>query len=245
MLWRDTATARPEGRSPRGRKPKLTVAGIAAAAIAVADREGVEAMAMSRVAAELGVATMSLYTYVPGKAELIDLMVDTVMRERALPGPDDPDLPAHWRARIELYAARTLAVHRRHPWFGRVSTVRPPLGPGLMAEQEYLLSALSGIGLSARRMNAAASAIATFVEADARARVESENAEALTGQSEDAWWAAREHVWEEHFDMERFPTLTQVYIDMESGEPPEGLDEENFGLHRMLDGIQAMIDAQG
>ena len=85
---------------------------IVRAALAVADREGLTAMSMVRVAEEAGAGTMSLYTYVPGKAELIDLMVDAVLTERDLPGPDDPR-PGDWLEQIELYAERTRAAYRR------------------------------------------------------------------------------------------------------------------------------------
>ncbi len=75
LLWRLRERPRP------GPKPRFTVDDVAAAAIAIADAEGLAALSMRRVAERLGVAAMSLYTYVPGKAELIDLMLDTVCTE--------------------------------------------------------------------------------------------------------------------------------------------------------------------
>jgi AcrR family transcriptional regulator len=70
------------GKKPtRGPKPGLSVGRIVSAAVEVADAEGLGALSMRRVADRLGIGTMSLYTYVPGKAELIDVMLDTVLGE--------------------------------------------------------------------------------------------------------------------------------------------------------------------
>ena len=97
LLW---GLREPPGRGP---KPRLTVAKITRSAIELADTEGLTALSMRRVAERLGVSTMSLYTYVPGKAELIDLMLDTVYGETAR--PDDP--PASWRAGSSRSPGRT------------------------------------------------------------------------------------------------------------------------------------------
>ena len=77
LLWGDAP------RPSRGPKPGLDVATIVAAAIALADADGLDGLSMRRVAERLGVGTMSLYTYVPSKAELLDLMLDTVYGEQA------------------------------------------------------------------------------------------------------------------------------------------------------------------
>src|SRR5689334_7917098 len=71
-------------RPRRGPKPRFTVAQIARAAIDLADRDGLPGLSLRRVADELGITAMSLYGYVPSKAELLDLMVDQVRAE--LPG---------------------------------------------------------------------------------------------------------------------------------------------------------------
>jgi AcrR family transcriptional regulator len=95
LLWR------PRTDGSRGPKPALTLDGIADAAITVADAEGLAAVSMQRVAADLGFTKMALYRYLPGKAELVALMV-----ERALGGP--PDLTGQaWRTR---YSRRTCAT---------------------------------------------------------------------------------------------------------------------------------------
>ena len=69
------------GRGSRGPKPGMSARQIAAAAVEIADAEGLDAVSMRRVADHLGTGAMSLYRYIPGKAELLDLMVDQVSAE--------------------------------------------------------------------------------------------------------------------------------------------------------------------
>ena len=76
-------------RPSRGPKPGLTLDRIVTAAVAVADAEGLGALSMRRVATDLGVGTMSLYRYVPGKAELLDLMLDKVAEFDADAHPEE------------------------------------------------------------------------------------------------------------------------------------------------------------
>ncbi|MFC3448460.1 TetR/AcrR family transcriptional regulator [Amycolatopsis speibonae] len=239
LLWRD----RGEARQPtRGRKPKLTLDQVIATGVALADGAGEATVSMSRIAEKLGVGTMTLYTYVPGKTELLDLMVDSVLAERDLPGPGDP-LPDGWREQVRLYAERTLAVFRAHPWLRSTSMVRPVLGPGLMAGQEYLIAAVSDIGLVPRKAAAAANSIEIYVQANATLFAETAQVEQETGQSTDAWWGQRSVFWEKYFDVERHPAMTRMW---ESGgyeaETCEAADETfTFGLERMLDGIEALV----
>lgn len=239
LLWRArNGTAPPS----RGRKPKLSLDQVISTAVALADAAGEATVSMNQIAKELGAGTMTLYTYVPGKTELLDLMVDAVLAERNLPGPGDPR-PDGWREQVKLYANRTLAVFRRHPWLRGMSTVRPVLGPGLLAGQEYLISAVSDIGLSPRQSAAAANSIEVYVQANAALFAETTQVEQLTGESNDAWWGRRSVFWEKYFDVDRHPAMTRIW---ESGgydaDTCDSADEAYaFGLDRMLDGIEALI----
>lgn len=244
LLWRDCAGA-PEPSS-RGRRPTLTIEQIIAAAIAVADAEGLVATSMHRVAKELGAGTMTLYTYVPGKTELIDLMVDTVLLERNLPGPGEPR-PEDWRARVRVYADRTRDIYRRHPWLRERSRVRPALGPGQLAGQEYLLSIMESLGLPAREVVAAANSVAGYVDANAAAEAESVHLERTTGQSNDAWWGQRSSFWYTYFDVESHPAMNRIWLagGFEKPSSEQASDASEFGLDRLLDGIAARIDQVG
>jgi AcrR family transcriptional regulator len=234
LLWRHGR----QRRAATGRPPRLSVDRVVAAGIALADAEGLAAASMARVAGHLGVATMTLYTYVPSRAELVELMVDEVLAGRRLPGPGE-DRPARWRDQIQLYADRTVSMYREHPWLCEVSRVRPPLGPGMLRESEYVLSTLGGLPVASR--NTAAVAITMFVTAAARQEGENAQLRRASGQSNDAWWSRRGQLWEDWFDVEQHPAMTELW---HAGGYDRGPDEQAanafaYGLGLLLDGIAA------
>src|ERR1700742_2707644 len=98
-------------RRPR-RGPPLTREESAAAALAMADAEGLDAISMRRLAASLGVGAMTLYHYVKDKQELLLLMSDAISGELLVEG----EFPADWRAALRIIAHNTRAAHERHPW---------------------------------------------------------------------------------------------------------------------------------
>src|SRR5262249_813453 len=138
LLWGLAAPAR------RGPRPKFTVAEIVSVAVALADAEGLAAVSMRRVAEQLGVTAMSLYTYVPSKAELLDLMVDAVRAEAV----GEAYAPDGWRARLAEVAKSNWELYRRHPWLLQVATSRPVLGPNVIAKYDFELRALEGAPVS-------------------------------------------------------------------------------------------------
>ena len=242
LLWRKL---QPAQEKARGRKPTLRLDTVIDTAITLADERGIAAASMGNVAKALGVGTMTLYTYVPSKEELLDLMIDQVLLERRLPGPGE-DRPADWRAQVELYSDETRAMYSRHPWLAHVSTIRPPVGPGMLAAREYLLSTMFALGLPPARANLAALAIATYVDSAAGGEAESDLIERSTGQTHDAWWHERGDLWEHYFDVDRYPTMTAVWNDGEGGGTAYGHGTRQvtaaayrFGLDRLLDGIAA------
>ena len=241
LLWRNHHE-RPQADKPAlGRRPTLDLDKVVDAGIALADAKGLAAASMSGVAKQLGAGTMTLYTYVPSKEELLDLMVDQVLGERELPGPDDPR-PNDWRDQIDLYSEQTRAMFGRHPWLSGISTIRPPVGPGMLAAREYLLSACAVLGLSARQTNTAALAITTYIDSAASLEAESEQLERTTGQSHDAWWHERNDLWETYFDVERHPTMTAIWNANGYGDGTREASDESyrFGLDRLLDGIESL-----
>jgi AcrR family transcriptional regulator len=219
----------------------LNVDGVVAAGIRLADGQGLAAASMGGVAKELGVGTMTLYTYVPSKEELLDLMVDQVLGERKLPGPGAPR-PDDWRDQVEIYSDQTRLMFQRHPWLSQVSTIRPPVGPGMLAGREYLLSALLEIGLTPRGTNLAALAITTYVDSAAGLEAESELIEKSTGQTNDAWWYERNDLWETYFDVDQHPAMTAIWnANGYQGTTREAATESyRYGLDRLLDGIQSV-----
>ncbi|RJQ78723.1 TetR/AcrR family transcriptional regulator [Amycolatopsis panacis] len=244
LLWRDRGGDPAE--PARGRRPTLTLDQIVAAAVAVADEDGLAATSMHRVARELGAGTMTLYTYVAGKIELIDLMVDEVLLERRLPAPGAPRA-GDWRAQVRLYAERTRDAYLRHPWLRETSRVRPVLGPGQFAGQEYLLSIMDSLGLPAREAVAAANCVSGYVDANAAVEAESRHLERSTGQSDDAWWIQRSSFWDTYFDIEAHPTMNRVWLagGFDRGTREQAGDACEFGLDRLLDGIAERVGRPG
>ncbi|MEU8227456.1 TetR/AcrR family transcriptional regulator [Kribbella sp. NPDC048915] len=245
LLWRNHRAAAPaadlpERRRGAGRRPSLTVDDVVRTGIQLADDQGLAAASMGGLAKELSVGTMTLYTYVPSKDELLDLMVDQVLAERALPGPGEPR-PDDWREQVEIYSRETRAMFQRHLWLSQVSTIRPPVGPGMLAGREYLLSVLLDLGLSARETNTAALAITTYVDSAAGLEAESQLVERATGQTNDAWWYERNDLWETYFDVDRHPAMTTIWHanGYQSSTREAFADSYRYGLDRLLDGIEA------
>lgn len=128
----------------RGPKARYSRAAIGAAAVALADAEGLDAVTMRRMAAELGLGTMSLYNYVPTKDHLVQLMIDEAGTEYRFPAQPARDI----RQAIVDLARQGRDITERHPWLPRVVISRPPLmGPAALAYVDYFLGLLSGTGL--------------------------------------------------------------------------------------------------
>jgi AcrR family transcriptional regulator len=238
LLWRESEPA-PRGR---GAAAGLSVDRVDSAGIALADSEGLGALPMRRLATDLGVGAMTVYTYVPGKAELIDLMVDAVLQETAelyTPASDD------WRARLEAVARANWALYERHPWLLHVAASgRPPLGPGVMAKYELELRAVDGSGLDEVAMDAVVTLVDGFVAGTARGVVEQAAAQQATGISEAEWWAATEPFVARVFDPEAYPTVARV--GPIAGEAQQAAYDPRrafeFGLTRLLDGIAVLVE---
>jgi len=235
LLWRDPAAI------PRhGPRQQLTIDQVVAAATALADAEGLDAVTMRRVAGRLGVVPMSLYTYVPGKAELLDLMLDAAyqrMPRTATAGPP-------WRHRVAAVAADNRALFEAHPWAAVVSTARPPLGPGLMAKYEHELAALDGLGLTDIQMDAALTYLLTFVQAWARAAADAQATRQGTALDEEQWWAASAPVLARVLDPGAYPLAARVGTAAGTAHraaysPGHAWE---FGLRAVLDGLAALIE---
>lgn len=233
LLWRTSE------RTSRKGKPDLSVDRIVRAAIEVADADGLPALSMRRVAERLGVGTMSLYTYVPGKPELLDLMLDTVYGETARP----EDVPGDWRSRLTLIAKENWALYHRHPWLLQVAISRPVLGPNTTAKYDYELRAVEGIGLTDVEMDSVITLVTGFVHGTARGAVEAAQAESQTGLTDEQWWAAHAPFLSRISDASRWPTASRV--GQAAAEALGGAYSAEhafeFGLERVLDGIDALI----
>jgi AcrR family transcriptional regulator len=131
---------------PGARKPRLSREQIAAAALAIADAEGFDAVSIRRIAAELGAGATGLYRYISAKADLVALMDDAIMGEALIP---DGQLPGDWREALAMIARSTRAALLRHPWAvqalqGRGAAAQDgSFGPNGLRHFEQSLAALA------------------------------------------------------------------------------------------------------
>jgi AcrR family transcriptional regulator len=140
IVWDPPAS----GENARGRG--LTREAIVAAAVAVADSDGLDAVSIRRVARDLGVRPMSLYTHIASKEDLLDLMVNEVIAEALVPEP----VPADWRAAMREIAVRSHDAFLAHPWTLQAFSQRPRFGPNALRHAEQSTAAVAGLGLDDR-----------------------------------------------------------------------------------------------
>ncbi|RIQ13298.1 TetR/AcrR family transcriptional regulator [Jiangella rhizosphaerae] len=208
-------------------------------AIAIADAEGLGALTMRRVADRLGVGAMTLYTHVPGKPELVELMLDAVAGEAyadgALPGAQ-----GDWRAGMRHVAERNWGHHLRHPWTVEVVPGRPVLGPGVSAKYEVELAPLDGIGLSDLEMDQVLCGVLALVESTARQQIGLDRVRAGNGDLD--WWATVSPVLAQAMRGRRFPLAERVGAAtgeaVEAGDP---LATMRLSLDLLLDGVAGRL----
>ncbi|MYT72157.1 MULTISPECIES: TetR/AcrR family transcriptional regulator [unclassified Streptomyces] len=230
------------GDAPRrGPRPALSLDRIVTTAVAVADAEGIAAVSMRRLSQELGTGTMSLYRYVPGKAELLDLMLDKVQTPYE-PGehPNALGEKGSWRAAVETAARETLALYQRHPWLLQVNQARPVLGPGALAGMEKMLSRIRPMGLSDPELLSVLIMIDGYVSGAARTRVHEQEAERTTGMTDTDFWAAQGPALEAAMASGRYPVMASLSEDTFG----PGFDHFEFGLQRLLDGLDVLVAAR-
>ena len=227
-------------RPHRGPKPALSLGRIVTAAVAVADAEGLDAVSMGRVAAELGTAPMSLYRHVSAKEELLTLMVDAAWGE----APDAATAPAgDWRAGLSRWAWAMRHGARRHPWVVRIPLNGLPIMPNEVAWFENALACLAGTGLSEARKASVIMLLAGYVRNLATTEADILAAVRASGLSPGQWMASYPRMLAQLADPQRFPALT-AFIAAGVFEADDGPDDEFiFGLGRILDGVAVFIAA--
>jgi len=245
LLWR---AARPaDGRPGPGPRPALSVDLVVDAAIAVADADGMAGLSMRAVGERLGRTAMALYTYVPSKSELIDLMYDRALAE--LPAKYTPS--DGWRADVTSWAGDLWAFYLRHPWVLQVSQARPVLGPNEYVVLEAVLGILYRTGLEAKTLYRVVGTLFHFIRGAAQTVVESRQAATATGVPDDEWWFARSALLAEVAPdfATRFPTVAKLESEQAfemADESVPYLEQEaremfEVGLAVLLDGVEATV----
>jgi AcrR family transcriptional regulator len=203
--------------------------------IAIADAEGLGALSMRRIAAELGVSTMGLYRYVGGKDALVLHMVGTAMDEFPL-----GELPDGWRAGVAMVARTEWTAYRKHLWLTNAITLgRPQLVPQLLPHTDVMLRALRGLG----RNDAMYAAISVFgyVRGVAQALEVELQAEQDTGLTNDEWadrQGAQLAALIDSANLTGFQWLFAEQFDFDLN-----MDELfEFGLELLLDGLERRIE---
>lgn len=219
-------------RPRRGPRPGLSLEAITSAAVELADQEGLDALSMSRIAGRLGYTTMSLYRYVDSKDELLTLLLDAIT-------PSQVELPGGgWRPALREWGTRQLRVLLAHPWVLSLPMPGPPLGPHSLAWVEAALAALADTPLEPWERMAVVGLVSSFSLSEARLAVQA--TEAAAGS------------WGQHVallaDPDRLPALTELVASGQlDGLGPQPYDDPVddftvFGLERILDGVQSLIE---
>jgi AcrR family transcriptional regulator len=225
-------------RPHKGPRPALSLGRIVAAAVRVADTEGLGAVSMGRVAAELGTAPMSLYRHVASKEELLTLMVDAAWGE----APEGPRPGEGWRAGLTRWAWGLRAGAKAHPWVIRIPLGGLPIMPNEVAWFENALACQGGTGLSEARKASVIMLLAGYVRNQATTEADIEAAIRASGLDPMEWMASYPRMLAQLTDPLRFPALAR-FIEAGVFETEDGPDDEFiFGLNRILDGVETLID---
>ena len=235
LLWR-RRLGEPQGS--RGPKQRVSVDDVVTTAIAIADADGLDGFSLRKVADRLGLGVMSLYTYVPGRSELVGLMVDQVAGEAEL-------TPHHGllRDRLTAIAVMLWDEYHRHPWLLSVDNTRPWIGPHVSARYEWQLAAIEGVGFTDLEMDRTVTLLAGFAESAARASVNAKRTRAASDLSDQEWWEINAPLLARVMEPADYPVAGRV--GQVAGEAygaasdPEG--SFDFGLARILDGLEQLL----
>ncbi|AKU16331.1 TetR/AcrR family transcriptional regulator [Luteipulveratus mongoliensis] len=216
----------------------VSLEAVTEAAVTVADADGLEAVTMRRVAQEVGIGAMSLYTYVPGRPELVELMLDSaasrVYADRPLPADQ-----GGWRAGIEYVVWSNWDNLREHPWVTDVPPGRPLLGPGVSIKFEHEIQPLDGIGLDDHAMNHLLTTVLSMTSEAARWQAGLDRIRDETELTDEEWWRTAEPVLTRAMEGLHLPIAARVGETVASaGEPEASL---RYGLGHLLDGVAATL----
>jgi AcrR family transcriptional regulator len=226
----DVVWLRLETLTPRARRE---LDRIVAAAVVIADREGLEALSMRRLAAELDTGTTTLYRYVTGRDELLELMVDAVN------GSDGvvTGRPAGWREGLALVAREARGRFLAHPWLASQLVARPTIGPNTLRGAEFVIAIALDLVGDPGTAAAVTSSLLAYVQGSVAAELAEGEAQRRTGLDERAW---RETVapWVRSILADaRFPAFARVVLAADDLSFEERFA---FGLERLLDGFAAL-----
>ncbi len=231
LLWRDHPAA-PQ-RGARGPKTRVTTGAVVGQAMALADSGGLDAVTLRALGQSLGISTMSIYSHVNSREDLLVLMADAQMGR--MPRPEFGR--ARWPSRVRRLARTNLDGLLAHPWLLDVTDDRLVLGPGTIAKYDYELHAFDGTDLLDVARDKALAFVLDFTRAAARSLVPDPRREAFAG------------FWERSADRlaayvgDGYPLARRVGQaageSMGAAYSPEAAWD--FGLERVIDGLAGAI----
>jgi AcrR family transcriptional regulator len=206
---------------------------IAAAALRIADAEGLAAVSMRRVAAELGAGTMSLYRHVSGRDDVVELMIDLV------DGTEPPPEPTgDWRADLRTVAERTRRLLLAHPWLAYERPSRPRIGPNSLRHLDGALAVVRQASPDIDRAGALLTAVQAFTYGAVQLELAERRAERDSGLTEDEWRRGVGPYLKEELATGAYPHVRDFVA---AGADPDHDRRFAFGLDRMLDGLAGWL----
>jgi AcrR family transcriptional regulator len=211
--------------------PRLSRDRVLAMAIGLADADGIEALTIRRLAAELGVGTMSVYYYVADKDEILDGIVDMVVDEMDLPGSG-----ADWKAELRTAALSAHEALIRHPWAAGLLLSGPRVSAARMRQMDAILGCLRGAGFTPEMTDHAYHALDSHITGFTLW---------LVGISAGMERLGPIDAFLRRVDRDALPHLAE-HIDQHMKErSPDEIGEFEFGLNLILDGLERMLAAAG
>jgi AcrR family transcriptional regulator len=230
------------GGAPRGRDRRLTREDIVAAAVAIADTEGVEAVSMRRLARDLRAGPMSLYWYVESKDELLDLMHENIEGEMRYPDPT-----GNWRSDLRVIAYLTRTVLMRHPWAIELMGSRPPAGPNDARNADRMMGVFLSLDLDPHTALRLGATFVTYLHGAIQnelleIRGERETAAALSELTEEEQAALYDEFFNRITASGEYPSIAQMArAGIDPDDPATRDDRFDFGLEVVLDGIATRL----
>jgi AcrR family transcriptional regulator len=220
-------------RPSRGPAPTYSRAQVAEAAVAIADRDGMETVSMRKVAAALGTGAMSLYRYVENKDSLCELMLDHIHGETRLPEPT-----GDWRQDLRAVARILRGTQLKHPWLARIAAGRPAMGPNMLLIFEYAMSVLDDLGLGVEDMLEIFSLVSSWVGGFVQEELAEQEARRNMGIDEKEWNQRMAANLESLTSSGDYPYLTRIVLESADRDFETRFER---GLDRIVAGIDATL----
>jgi AcrR family transcriptional regulator len=220
----------------RGPRPAMSAADIVAAAVALADAEGLGAVSMAKVAERLGFTTMSLYRHVSSKDDLLALMFDAAIG----------DVPPRsrrrgWRHGLTRWAHGVFDSYRRHPWALDIPITGPPALPNQLAWLDWGLNELAPTDLPLGEQLSVMLLLSGYVRNVATLTRDMAGSHERAGSTPASVQAEYQALLSSLVRADRFPALhAAITGGLFTDGDPDDLELE-FGLRTILDGVEALI----